>query len=381
MRALLPLALALAGCTDPKAGPGDGASASPTDSGRDRGDSGSPAPVPPLAAGVVIERAVLAQNSGVLLAAGGAAVTTRTAPVVADREGTLLLTLSAAAPRRVQLVAERIDPDDQVSTAAAQELDLGASLTAELALPAAAFTPGSALAISVLEVDNTERDGALDGARVPAAGWLDLDARAMPPLEVVLVPLELDGVGPALDAAALATYEAALRGWYPTATVRLSVHPSPLARDAGLASIEDLADEVFALGQRRLDDGAADHVVYYGVYDARSTAGLAGSSDFSVELRAAAGPGGGDATAARIMAHELGHLMGAFHAPSCRAGSPDPDFPTDDGTTGIETRDPVDGRWLPATTPDLMGYCDAVAVSPHTSAQLARGLQHWEADR
>lgn len=372
------LLLLLMACSSGKPG-GDDAAADasvPEDSGT------APAVTEaPLAAGVRIERAVLAQNSGVLLAEDGAAVTARTAPVVAGREGRLLVQLSAEDARTVEVMAEVLEADNTLWTAASATVDLAAATTAELVLPAEALDLDNALSISILEVDNTERSGDLDGARVPAEGWLELDARAVPPLEVVLVSLEVDGEGPPLDEATLAATEAALLAWYPTAEVRLSVHELPLERAPRLSSLEDLAEAVFTLGQRRLDDGADPAVVYYGVYDSSYTGGLAGASDFSEELRAAAGPSLDDPANRKVMAHELGHLMGAFHAPACRAGSIDPDYPAEDGTVGIETWDPLSERWLPPETTDLMGFCAEVAVSPYTSAQLARGLGWWEEGR
>ncbi len=45
----------------------------------------------------------------------------------------------------------------------------------------------------------------------------------------------------------------------------------------------------------------------------------------------------------------------------------------------VETLDPSTGGRLPAETPDLMGHCADVAVSPSTTTQLARGLSGWEA--
>jgi hypothetical protein len=263
------------------------------------GDSGADGP--PLAAGVTIGAALLAQNTGVPLAADGAPVTERAAPVIAGRRAVLRVELAAHDARTVEV-------------------------------------------------------------------------RETPPLQVVLVPLTVDGAGPALDAETVALYEDGLLGWYPTASVTVSVSDTPLERGDRIRTVQDLADEVFALGQRRQAAGAPWGEVWYGVYDATTDAGLAGSSEFSPGLQAAAGPGGTGDAALKVMGHEIAHLMGALHTPACDPDSPDPRYPDPDGAAGVETLDPIDGGWLPADTPDIMGYCRDFAMSPYTSARIHAGL-------
>lgn len=345
-------------------------------------DATSTDPAPALAADVRIDRVVLAQSTGVVLAEQGAPRLDRDAPVVAQRSAALKVSLRSggAAPRDVRLVVASVDGADQVAVVAEATVAVGDDVDATLWLPAEAIQPGVALAVSAVEADGQPRSGDTDGARMPAGtAFLDLDARALPPLQVVLVPLTVEGEGPDLTADTIATYQDALLAWFPTPSVEIDVHPEALERDRSLRDVEDLAEAVFALGQRRLDDGADPGVIYFGVYDAATTAGLAGASDFSPELRAAAGPSGADPRSVKVMAHEIGHLMGAMHTPSCNAGFTDPAYPHPDGAVGVETLDPETGDWLPAETPDLMGYCVDVAVSPYTTVQLARGLAWWEA--
>lgn len=337
------------------------------------GDSGADGP--PLAAGVRIEAALLAQNTGVPLATDGAPVTERAAPVIAGRGAVLRVELDADGTRAVEVRAEVLDAAGAVSVVAAEAVELDGDTRVELALPADAIAPGASLALSVVEAQGDAREGDTRGARLPeGAAFLDLDARETPPLHVVLVPLTVDGAGPALDDDTVALYEDVLLGWYPTAAVTVSVSDTPLERGDRIRTVQDLADEVFALGQRRQAAGAPWGEVWYGVYDATTDAGLAGSSEFSPGLQAAAGPGGTGDAALKVMGHEIAHLMGALHTPACDPDSPDPRYPDPDGAAGVETLDPIDGGWLPADTPDIMGYCRDFAMSPYTSARIHAGL-------
>ncbi len=342
------------------------------------------APEGTLAANVFVERVVLAQNSGVLLAAEGTVRADRVAPVIAGRDAALRVVLecSEASAREVRVRVDVVDAEGEPAWSDEVIVSTeGDDAVATLRLAEDAIDPGSALSVSALELDEEAREGTTEGARLPAdGGFLDLEARVVPPLEVVLVPLLVDGRGPTLDDATVNFYRERLQGWMPTAEVLLSVHPEPLERDPELRITDDAAEEVFALGRQRLDDGADESVIYYGVYVDAPSMGLAGSTDFSEELRAAVGPGDGSESSARVMAHELGHLLGAAHTPSCGATFIDPGFPGSDGTVGVETVDPITGEWLEPDVADLMGFCRAVAVSPYTSDQLHRGLSWWETD-
>jgi hypothetical protein len=90
------------------------------------------------------------------------------------------------------------------------------------------------------------------------------------------------------------------------------------------------------------------------------------------------------AFASKTLAHELGHMLGRLHAPSCSAGSPlDATFPDAQGTillpgfdvwswaSGATTGAPS----IAASTGDVMGYCAAVWSSPHTWNGILRWRQ------
>jgi hypothetical protein len=90
------------------------------------------------------------------------------------------------------------------------------------------------------------------------------------------------------------------------------------------------------------------------------------------------------AFASKTLAHELGHMLGRLHAPSCSAGSPiDANFPDALGTillpgfdvwswaSGVSTR----AFSVSASTGDVMGYCAEVWASPHTWSGILRWRQ------
>lgn len=90
------------------------------------------------------------------------------------------------------------------------------------------------------------------------------------------------------------------------------------------------------------------------------------------------------AFASKTLAHELGHMLGRLHAPSCSAGSPiDANFPDALGTillpgfdvwswaSGLSSR----ALSVSASTGDVMGYCAEVWASPHTWSGILRWRQ------
>lgn len=79
----------------------------------------------------------------------------------------------------------------------------------------------------------------------------------------------------------------------------------------------------------------------------------------------------------RTFAHELGHNMNLLHAPCGGAGNPDPNFPYDDGGTGVWGYDIARTRLVdPGQYKDLMGYCNPDWISDY---HYKRALDHRRA--
>ena len=80
------------------------------------------------------------------------------------------------------------------------------------------------------------------------------------------------------------------------------------------------------------------------------------------------------ATRASTYAHEMGHNMTLRHAPCGGAGSPDPRYPYEGGSTGRWGYDFVRGALVePGVYKDLMGYCSPDWVSDY---HFVRAMDH-----
>ena len=143
----------------------------------------------------------------------------------------------------------------------------------------------------------------------------------------------------------------------------------------------------------RQEDGAADDVYYYGMFNPAETlqdfCGFGGCllgvtllndnppDVGSVTLRVALGVGFVE-RAPWVAVHEIGHAHGRPHSPCGPQGNMpadvDPNFPYSDGTIGRWGWDLVEGELVPPETTDYMGYCADQWTSDWTwRAMHARG--------
>lgn len=106
---------------------------------------------------------------------------------------------------------------------------------------------------------------------------------------------------------------------------------------------------------------------YYGVVKVSYTSGVAGVAYVSngYSERSAVGwdylPSG-----AAVAAHELGHNWGRNHAPCGGPGGLDNGYPHADGRIGVYGLDVASGVLKPATTSDIMGYCEPKWIGDYT---------------
>ena len=231
--------------------------------------------------------------------------------------------------------------------ATVDEGSLATSVSAEI--PGSVVQPGLEM---VVEVDPT---GTLDPAlgvapRIPATGRLAVDVRALPPLELTVVPFLwaqapdssiVDAArGMAADPEGHALL-ADLRALLPVGALRVTAHEPVLSSSNDARRLMEETEAIRAL------EGGGGH--YLGmmagsVTGPSGTAFLPGRAGFSI-------PRSG------TIAHELGHNLGLRHAPCGGAGDPDPSFPHPDGSAGAWGYDFSRGELVGPTTPDLMSYC------------------------
>ena len=227
------------------------------------------------------------------------------------------------------------------------EGSLATSISAEI--PGSVVRPGLEM---VIEVDPDETvDPALGVARrIPATGRLAVDVRALPPLELTVVPFLwaqapdssiLDIVGGMAADPEDHELLADARALLPVGALGVTAHEPVLSSSN---SPRRLLEETEAI---RAMEGGGGH--YLGtmagpVTGPSGVAFLPGRAGFSI-------PRSG------TIAHELGHNLGLHHAPCGGAGDPDPSFPHPDGSAGAWGYDFARGELVGPTTPDLMSYC------------------------
>lgn len=242
---------------------------------------------------------------------------------------------------------EYVPGGSEAIPAKVDEGSLATSVSAEI--PGRVVRPGLEM---VVEVDP---DGTLDPAlgvarRIPATGRLAVDVRALPPLEVTVVPFlwaqapdssMLDAArGMAADPQGHALL-ADVRALLPVGVLEVTAHEPVLSSSNDARRLLEETEAIRAL------EGGGGH--YLGtmagpVTGPSGVAFLPGRAGFSI-------PNSG------TIAHELGHNLGLHHAPCGGAGDPDPSFPHPDGSAGAWGYDFARGELVRPTTPDLMSYC------------------------
>ena len=220
--------------------------------------------------------------------------------------------------------------------------------TANAEVPGHVLRPGTEI---VIEVDP---DGTLDPAlgltrRIPETGRHKLDVRAMPVLDLTLVPFLWTA---APDSSILET----------TAAMAADPMEHDLFRDTRvLTPVADLATDVHeavvitsnsafgilaATEMIRVLEGGGHYMGLMAgpVTGASGVAKTPGRASFAQPK-------------SDVIAHELGHNMGLQHAPCGNPGAPDPAFPNKDGSVGAWGYDFATGTLVPPTTAELMSYC------------------------
>lgn len=240
-----------------------------------------------------------------------------------------------------------------------------------VALDGSLIQPGLGI---VVDVDPTnavpevnEADNAWPSSGTPAS----LDVRTVPTLGITLVPVQqtVNGRTGDVSAANLSTFMAPLRQMFPVAAVDADIHPvfTTAASEFGSSgeNWQTVLSEIFAL---QVAEGTGRY--YYGVVDVAYTSGVAGLG--YIGAPASMGwdylPGG-----AEVLAHEIGHNFGRFHAPCGGPALVDPAWPnsTHPGArTSAYGYDIFSGTLKPPTQFDFMSYCDPAWISDYNYTAL-----------
>lgn len=380
----------------PNAPPGDAATDGAPFSGGDSGGAGlvcAMAPANTLAGGLHIRDIALYQTVKVPLVQDGALVVERVAPIVQRKKALLRVfvdLLPGYTPRMVRGVLKlsnagttSVVVDARVLRSPSSDAKLPSTFNFEI--PAEQIGPSTALRISLEEPDCAAGTGAPIDAQFPQLGTHMLTTEAIERLEVVIVPVRVDGRLPSTNETDLAVVRTDLLAYYPVPDVELRVR-APIDAENPLEAMDQKTwSRLLAQIERtRAADNPADNVYYMGVAqpspsmrsycDMSCVLGLAPLNSYArPEKQIAVGASFGDGDLSTAVIHELGHAHGRGHAP-CANGDisdTDPSFPDPTGATGSWGWDSRSNEVQGPSHKDVMGYCSPRWMSTYTYTAIA----------
>ncbi|MDB4975867.1 MAG: hypothetical protein JWN48_4208 [Myxococcaceae bacterium] len=335
----------------------------------------------PLAVGVHIAEIALYQTVKVSLYKDGAWVSVRNAPVVQGKKSLLRVfieTLPDYQARNLRAVLTLSDgsavttvEDERMLTADSTDEQLNSTFSFQL--DGAQIGASTQFSVAIEELECGDETGTATDARFPVTGLRALGAQEIGTLNVVVVPVSLNGRVPVTTAQELANMRAALLAYYPVPDVDVSVR-APLVWTQTIDPLDGStwSNLLNGIMSERRKDAPADNVYYFGLMQPAATfrtycprgciLGLAPQTT-SVQTSAQIGLGASfaDAQTYETMVHELGHAHGRGHAPCVEAGEidgVDPKFPDKGGATGTWGWDSRSNTLMPPTNKDIMGYCE-----------------------
>ena len=303
---------------------------------------------------------------------------TRTVPLVSGRSGLLRVFVTANQVNAAQptLRVRLYDNGTLVSTStvvapalttplAADESDIAKSWN--LVIDKTLIQPNLSVLVDV-DPDNTIAEGNESDNVFPANGTpIALDVRTTTPFNVRFIPVvtKADNRQGNVTQANREQYLDATMRMHPLASFTSAMH-APYTTTTNLALQSNntnnawniIVNEILTLRQAE-----SDSRYYYGVVNPTYNSGVAGVGYIGAE--AAVGwdklPSGSS-----VAAHEWGHNWGRQHAPCGGAGNPDGGYPYAGGEIGVVGYDLVGRSSSPASSHDLMGYCDDEWISDYT---------------
>lgn len=244
-------------------------------------------------------------------------------------------------------------------------------------IPGEVLQPGVGLVVEI-DPDGVVPQSAASQSRIPAQGVMPLDIVDMPSLHQVIVPVLVTwapdervfnwtrGLTPESPQLQLA------RTLLPIGDMTVEVHETyhtsaDLTEGAGWQALLREIRVLWLMGDTRR--------YYYGALQIPSGSAWGGLG--YLNRRVSVGRARED-----TYAHELGHNMSLRHAPCGSARGPDPDYPYDDGSSGIWGYHIERGRLIdPEQYRDLMGYCRPDWVSDYHFIRAAEDRLATETDQ
>ena len=334
--------------------------------------SGGPPPPPPPPAGFNLNIDGMHVQQVVQAYAG-------TVPLVAGRDGLLRVFVKAsqsnsATPTvRVRFysgstLTSTITINAPGSSAATSITEGTLTSSWNYRIPGALIQPGLKILADVDPANTVTESSDSDNSFPTSGSALTMDVRTVPTFNMRFVPV-LQSVNSLQGNVTLGNASQLLsdtRALFPLGSVDVDVR-APFTTNApvlqsgdGNGAWNQILSEINAL---RTADGSSRY--YYGVVKVGYGSGIAGLG--YVPGRASIG-WDVSGSAEGVMAHEVGHNFGRFHAPSCGAGGPDPSYPYAEGKIGVTGYNiATNALEAAAATYDLMGYCNnPVWISDYT---------------
>ena len=225
--------------------------------------------------------------------------------------------------------------------------------SANMEIPGSVISPGLEMVVEIDPDRSLGTESSLE-MRIPETGKFQLDVRAIPDLELILVPLiwsDFPDKSVLTDTETLTSEHDLFRQTRDLLPVR-DFHLS--VRNPVWTSVEPIwANRWEILGEVAVIqtmDGATGY--YMGVIN---DGGLA-SQPGTVSVAGLQGP---------TIAHELGHNLSLGHAPCGNPSGTDRYYPYGDGTIGSWGYDFQSSMLVDPSTPDLMSYCDPEWISDY----------------
>ena len=218
--------------------------------------------------------------------------------------------------------------------------------------------------------EGDESDNAFPASGSPVA----LQVRAADPFRVTFVPVitKANGRLGSVTAADRADYLETTMRMHPLSSWDATVHAAyttstslPLQSDNGNNGWTVILGEI-----NTLRNAESSTRYYYGVVNPSYSSGVAGVG--YIGQPAAIGwdkPG----SRSGVAAHEWGHNWDRTHAPCGGAANPDGSYPYTGGEIGVIGYDVANETLKPASSHDLMGYCDNEWISDYTYL----GVMNW----
>lgn len=189
--------------------------------------------------------------------------------------------------------------------------------------------------------------------RYPANGYLSLDIRTVPTLNVVVVPIQVNNNGiPSITLSSAREKLALAKKLFPLQQININLH-APINfnnKDDGNDEWANMLMELATVHDSEV--GENSKTLYLGLIDdspdGSNTAGI-GYIAYPVSISMQ--------SSQLTIAHELGHNFNLKHAPCGDPARPDANYPYSGGITGVSGYDIVNELLKLSSSNDLMGYC------------------------